>query len=378
MTAQAAHEDLRAATLALLRMPGIGPARYRRLIESFGSPAEALRASGRDLSRLGMPAATIAAWTQPDWHGVEADLRWLEAPDHHLLAWGETGYPAPLAQIADPPPLLFVQGDPDVLGVPALAIVGSRHPSSGGLRNAHEFARQLAGYGLTIISGLAVGIDAAAHEGALAAKGLTVAVCGTGLDRIYPTVNAGLARRIGQEGALVSEFPIGTKPLSQNFPRRNRIVSGLAAGLLVVEAAPQSGSLISARMAMEQGREVFAIPGSIHNPLARGCHALIRQGAKLVEGPSDILEELVPQLSMMPPSGLPELASVVTTEEIPDDQRRLLAIMGYEAISLDAMVDRSGLTAEQVSSMLLLLELQGLIEASPGGLYNRVTRGYAG
>jgi DNA processing protein len=260
--------------------------------------------------------------------------------------------------------------------MPALAVVGSRHPSAGGIRNAHEFAKHLVGYGLTIVSGLAVGIDAAAHEGALQGGGLTIAVCGTGLDRVYPSVNTKLAQRIAREGALISEFPVGTKPLSQNFPRRNRIISGLSMGLLVVEAAPQSGSLISARMAMEQGREVFAIPGSIHNPLARGCHALIRQGAKLVETAADILEELAPQISINTAIPKSALTMQETVAEISDEQSHLLDIMGYEAISVDDMVERSGLTAEEVSSMLLLLELQGLIEASPGGLYNRVMRGY--
>lgn len=369
-------DDQRAAALALLRMPGIGPKRYRGLIEIFGSAATALRAEPQQLGRLGIPAATIAAWTKPDWAGVEMDLRWLAAAERHLLQLGDAHYPPQLTQIADPPPLLFVQGDLDVLVVPALAVVGSRHPSTVGIRNAHEFAKHLAGYGLTIISGLAVGIDAAAHEGALQGGGLTIAVCGTGLDRIYPSVNTRLAQRIAQAGALISEFPIGTKPLSQNFPRRNRIISGLSAGLLVVEAAPQSGSLISARMAMEQGREVFAIPGSIHNPLARGCHALIRQGAKLVETAADILEELAPQLSINATLPEPPPTATEAVAEISDEQSDLLAIMGYEAISVDDMVERSGLTAEAVSSMLLLLELQGLIEASPGGLYNRVTRGY--
>lgn len=369
-------DDQRAAALALLRMPGIGPKRYRGLIEVFGSAATALRAEPQQLGRLGIPAATIAAWTKPDWAGVEMDLRWLAAAERHLLQLGDAHYPPQLTQIADPPPLLFVQGDLDVLVVPALAVVGSRHPSTVGIRNAHEFAKHLAGYGLTIISGLAVGIDAAAHEGALQGGGLTIAVCGTGLDRIYPSVNTRLAQRIAQAGALISEFPIGTKPLSQNFPRRNRIISGLSAGLLVVEAAPQSGSLISARMAMEQGREVFAIPGSIHNPLARGCHALIRQGAKLVETAADILEELALQLSINATMPEPPSTATEAVAEISDEQSDLLAIMGYEAISVDDMVERSGLTAEAVSSMLLLLELQGLIEASPGGLYNRVTRGY--
>ena len=267
--------------------------------------------------------------------------------------------------------LLFGHGDPGLLCSPQLAIVGSRNPSVSGRQTAGEFAAHLAAVGITISSGLASGIDGAAHLGALRADGFTLAVAATGLDRVYPADHRDLAHRIAEQGVLVSEFPPGTPPRRDHFPRRNRIIAGLALGTLVVEAAVRSGSLITARLAAEQGREVFAIPGSIHNPLARGCHRLIRQGAKLVETAQDVLEELAPLL------GTRSSAASLSDDEPPQlrlqtldpEYRQLLASLGHDPLPADQLIERSGLTAEAVSSMLLLLELEGYVSSAPGGRY---------
>lgn len=298
---------------------------------------------------------------------------WLEAPGNHLVALDDPRYPDLLRQIPDPPPVLYVHGDPELLGNLQLAIVGSRNPSRGGLENARAFASHLAGAGLTITSGLALGIDAEAHRGALAAGGTTIAVTGTGLDRVYPARHHDLAHAIAEHGALVSEFPPGTPPRPAHFPQRNRIISGLALGTLVVEAARRSGSLVTARHALEQGREVFAIPGSIHNPLARGCHALIRQGAKLVETAEDILEEL----GALAGAAVPEHATRTSPEppaSLDPEYQRLLDALGHDPVSIDDLVRRSGLTAESVSSMLLILELQGYVAPEAGGRYARIDK----
>lgn len=301
------------------------------------------------------------------------DLAWLEQPGHHLLDWSDPRYPPLLRQIARPPPLLFVHGDPACLCQPQLAIVGARHPTPAGRDTAQRFAAHLAGCGLIITSGLALGIDAAAHQGALSdvSSGQTIAVMGCSLDQVYPARHRELARAIAARGALVSELPIGTPPLAENFPRRNRLISGLALGVLVVEAAAQSGSLITARLAVEQGREVFAIPGSIHNPLAKGCHALIRQGAKLAETAADILEELGALAAAAAQPALVEPAPI-PTPTLSEDYQRLLVAMGDAPVSVDALADRCGLTAEALSSMLLILELEGRVAAMPGGLYERL------
>lgn len=307
---------------------------------------------------------------------MEADLEWLEGAGCRVLILNSPEYPPLLAEIPDPPPLLFVRGDPEVLAQPQLAVVGSRHPTPGGAGNAFEFARYLAARGLVITSGLAAGIDSRAHEGALAAAGLSVAVAGTGVDRVYPAGNRKLATELTLEGAVISEFPLGTGPARGNFPRRNRIISGLSMGVLVVEAARNSGSLITARLASEQGREVFAIPGSIHNPLARGCHALLREGAKLVETAADILEEIGPNLLYLGRENHDQTPADASRpeEEVDDDYRTILESMGYDHVSVDLLVERTGLTAEAVSSMLLLLELKGWVAPVAGGLYTRLNR----
>ncbi len=369
MTAQDPQDpDRLRLWLSLLRAPGLGPARINAAL-----------AEGRDPDRL--VAEPPSEWPDnardflrhPDAAALDADLAWAAGPDRHILTLEHPAYPRLLAEIPDPPPLLFVQGDPGVLGRLQLAMVGSRNPTEGGARTARDFAAFLARAGLVITSGLALGIDAAAHEGALAAGRPTVAVTGTGLDRVYPARHHPLAHAIAAQGALVSEFPTGTPPRPENFPRRNRIISGLSLGVLVVEAAVRSGSLITARLAAEQGREVFAIPGSIHNPLARGCHALIRQGAKLVETAADVLEELGP-----PPGVAAETGAAEPTEAAPPaldaDHLGLLESLGWDAVSVDELVRRSGLTAEAVSSMLLILELEGYVVPAPGGRYARTDK----
>ncbi len=358
--------------MALLRAPGIGPARFVRLLEHFGSAAAVFAADRAELGRLELPTAALDYLRRPDWRPVEQDLAWLEQPGNHLLRLDEARYPHLLRQIPYPPPLLFVHGDPDCLRRSQLAIVGTRNPTPLGRETAQRFATHLADAGLVITSGLALGIDAAAHQGALAsAEGRTVAVMGTSLDRVYPAKHRDLAHAIAGRGALVSELPIGTAALAENFPRRNRLISGLALGVLVVEAATRSGSLITARLAAEQGREVFAIPGSIHNPLAKGCHALIRQGAKLVETAADILEELG-ALAAVGAGEIESLAAPSAAVELDADYQQLLAAMHDEPVGVDLLVERCGLTAEVVSSMLLILELEGYVAAVPGGLYCRL------
>lgn len=346
--------------------------RFARLLEHFGSAAAAFAASRAERAQLDLPENALDYLDQPDWRAIEQDLSWLQRPGNHLLHQDDPCYPPLLRQIPYPPPLLFVHGDPLRLQSPQLAIVGSRSPTPLGRETAHSFAAHLASAGLVITSGLAFGIDAAAHQGALSGNGSTIAVMGTSLDRVYPAKHRDLAHRIAERGALVSELPIGTPALAENFPRRNRLISGLALGVLVVEAATQSGSLITARLATEQGREVFAIPGSIHNPLAKGCHALIRQGAKLVETATDILEELGPLAAAgASPCAAPDSA-IVPSSPLDDDYRQLLATMGDQPVGVDLLVERSGLTAEAVSSMLLILELEGYVAAVPGGLYGRL------
>ncbi|PTT87920.1 DNA-protecting protein DprA, partial [Pelomonas sp. HMWF004] len=289
---------------------------------------------------------------------------WLAQPGHSLLVLGDADYPARLLATADPPLLLWLQGRRELLGQPSLAIVGSRNPTAQGEDNARAFARALAQGGYTIVSGLALGVDAAAHEGALDAGGATLAVVGTGLDQVYPRRNAGLAARILAGGGLIaSEYSLGTPVMQANFPRRNRIIAGLTQGCLVVEAAVQSGSLITARLAVEAGREVFAIPGSIHSPQARGCHALIRQGAKLVESAQDVLEEL-------PPLGAP-VAVEAAEPELPHEQQVLLDAMGFDPVSLDALMARCGWPAAELSAALLELELDGQVARMAGQLFQR-------
>ncbi len=370
----ARNGDALAPWLALARAPGLGSVSTRELLSVHPGPGALFRPGRPREPAAGLPDRARRALQAVDWEGVEADLRWLEQPGHHLVTLQDPRYPALLADLADAPPLLFVNGDPALLDSPQVAVVGSRNPSPTGRETARDFAAFLAGAGFTITSGLATGIDGAAHRGALDVEGRTLAVSGTGPDRVYPAAHGALAREIASKGALVSEFPLGTTVSPGNFPRRNRVIAGLSLGTLVVEAARRSGSLITARLAAEQGREVFAIPGSIHNPLARGCHLLIRQGAKLVETGADIVEELGPLFGTLgtPAGEAPPLeGSPAGPRALDADYRALFDCLGYDPVSVDTLVARSGLTADKVSSMLLLLELEGHVSSAPGGRYLR-------
>jgi DNA processing protein len=351
--------------LTLEAIPGLGPESAQRLLHAFDMPDRILGASHAQLQALVGPSLASAI-TQ----GVAADvlqpgLDWLAQPDNHLVTWNDPAYPAALRDLPAPPAWLYVKGDPAWLARPMLAIVGSRHASPQGLRDAEAFARALSDAGLTIVSGLALGIDTAAHGGGLAGLASSVAVVGTGLDRVYPARNKALAHRLAAEGAIVSEFSIGTPPKAGHFPRRNRIISGLSLGVLVIEAALESGSLITARLASEQGRDVFALPGSIHSTLAKGCHRLIKQGAKLVESATDVLEELGRVL----PAALPADAESSPASDADD---AVLALLSGGPLVLDQLAARLGLTVEDVSVKLLAAEMQGAVAKLPGGLYQRL------
>jgi len=359
--------------LALLRTPRIGSITGRKLLDAFPKIEDLFAQSSQQLANFGLTKKTIDSLINPQWQLIEQDLDWLKDPRHHFITMQDFAYPPLLKEIPDSPLALFVEGDPQILSSPQLAIVGSRNPSHTGMDNAYDFAKYLAQAGLIITSGFACGIDTQSHRGALAGNGKTIAVMGTGLDKIYPAQNRVIAKEIpSQGGALISEFPIGTPAKAENFPHRNRIISGLSAGTLVVEATIRSGSLITARLAIEHGREVFAIPGSIHNPLARGCHALIRQGAKLIETAQDILEELGPLASVAVTKFCDKNIEVAeikkfSANKLDSEYLKLLEYIGYETTSVDVLVERSGLKTNNVSSMLLILELEGHIKCTPGG-----------
>jgi DNA processing protein len=346
----------------------VGPSAARRLLAMSGSAEAVFQLPAAALDQA-LPPKQRSAFNQPPGHLAELIDKaqaWLAQPGHALMALGDPDYPPQLLATADPPLLLWLQGRRELLATPSLAVVGSRNPTAQGGDNARAFAEALARAGYTIVSGLALGVDAAAHEGALDAGGGTIAVVGTGLDQVYPRRNAGLAARLLAAGGLIlSEYSLGTPVLPANFPRRNRLIAGLSQGCLVVEAAVQSGSLITARLAVEAGREVFAVPGSIHSPQARGCHALIRQGAKLVESAQDVLEEL----SGVKPVAAPEIT------ETPHDQQALLDAMGFDPVSLDALMARSGWPAAELNAALLELELDGEVARLAGQLFQRRSKG---
>ena len=368
--------DTRDAWLRVIRAPGLGGVRIRQLLERFGSIQSVAGANGAQLKAAGAPAAAIDWLTEPDPAVLAADRAWLDAPGHHLLTCDSADFPALLQRAPRAPAALFVDGDPQWLWFAQIAIVGSRNPTEGGVSNARDFSRTLARSGLLVTSGLADGIDAAAHRAALDGGQPTIAVIATGPDIVYPARNRALAQAIARHGAIVSEYPPGTPPQREHFPMRNRIIAGLALGTLVVEAAQRSGALITAREAAEAGREVFALPGSIHNPLAKGCHRLIRDGAALVETAQEIIEALAPQATQLAhalrgrlDAEAGETAPPQTPPGAPDedgDYRRLRAALGHDPVPIDVLAQRTGLTVDTLSSMLILMELDGRVAASHG------------
>lgn len=349
-----------AAWLKLALIPGIGDGSIRRLLAAFDSPDAALSANRAQLSPHLSKKQIDALQAGPDVTLLADTLAWLALPGHHLITLLDEDYPPLLREIADPPALLYGKGRREMLAQNCLAIVGSRSATPQGEANAAAFAEALSSAGLSIVSGLALGIDAAAHRGGLKGAGSTIAVVGTGLDRVYPARNKALAHQIAEQGLILSEFALGTISAPGHFPKRNRIISGLSRAVLVVEAAPGSGSLITARLALEQGREVLAIPGSIHSPLSKGCHALIKQGAKLVESAQDIVEELAWPIMPARPA------------DPADENDPLMQHLGFDAMTLDQLAERSGLTVEALSAKLLTLELEGRVAQLPGGRTQRL------
>ena len=355
--------------LKLCLIKGVGDESIRRLLVAFGTPAAVLAAPETALARIVKKSVVRHIKDGVDSKRVDETLSWLKDAANSIITFADNDYPSKLLNIADPPPLLYFKGKRDLLNKPALAVVGSRNATPQGLSNAEAFAGSISNAGICIISGMALGIDAAAHRGGLQGAASSIAVVGTGLDIVYPAKNHSLAHILAKEGALISELPLGTPAIGRNFPRRNRIISGMSQGCLVVEAALRSGSLITARQALEQGREVLAIPGSIHSPLSKGCHALIKEGAKLVESTQDILDELnypVTQnkQSIIKPVGF----------EQPNQNTLLLRYLGHDVVDMDTLCMRSGLTVESVSAMLLTLELDGYVASLPGGCYQRITK----
>ncbi len=361
--------------LALDLIPGLGGEGLRRLLAEFGSPAAVLGQSPSSLARIVSAKAADSIAAGPAIEQFEAAKKWLEAEANHLLTLADADYPASLLEISDPPPVLYLKGNRALLASHGVAVVGSRNATPVGLQNAEAFSRALSTAGLTIISGMALGIDAAAHRGGLDGGASSIAVVGTGLDLVYPARNKALARELAEKGLIISEFSLGTPALAQNFPRRNRIISGLSRGVLVVEAALASGSLITARQAAEQGREVFAIPGTIHSPFSKGCHQLIKQGAKLVDDANDILVEL--QWRNTVARANKSAADVAAIDDGLDEENDadldpLLAAMGYDPASIDALMERVDLRADQVMLRITELEIEGVITSLPGGKYQRM------
>jgi DNA processing protein len=361
--------DARAEAWAALQVMGIAPRPLVALLRAFGGPEAVLGATSAQ-RRAVVPATTAAMFDAgPDRDRLAATLAWLAADAaHEVVAWDDPDYPQALLEIGDPPPVFYCLGRRELLACPGFAIIGSRNATPQGLADAEAFAAALSAAGLTIVSGMAIGIDAAAHRGGLAGAGSSIAVVGTGPDRIYPASNRELAHALAVRGLIVSEFAPGTPPLRANFPRRNRLVSGLARGVLVVEATLSSGSLITARLAGEQGREVFALPGSIHSPFSKGCHKLIREGAKLVDTAQDILDEL--RIAQQAPSAPPRPGA--DDSALDAEQRTVLLTLGRAPLALDSIAARTGLPAQTIASTLLALELAGRVASVPGGLWQRI------
>ncbi|MDP2794995.1 MAG: DNA-processing protein DprA [Sulfurisoma sp.] len=367
----------------LTAIPGVGGETQRHLLKAFGLPGSVFAASGSAVRGVIGAALAERLASHDATAEIEAALAWAAEPGNRIVTLADSDYPQALLATVDPPALLYVKGRAELLNRPAVAIVGSRNATKQGEANAEAFAATLSAAGLTVVSGLALGIDAAAHRGALGGAGSTLAFIGTGADRIYPASNEPLTREIAGKGCIVSEFPLGMAALPGNFPRRNRLIAGVSLGCLVVEAAERSGSLITARLALDAGREVFAIPGSIHSPLAKGCHKLIKQGAKLVEKAEDILEELRWE---RPPSSRSDQSVALSPKEgdggrgrsnamTEDGEGPILAVLGHDPCSLDTLAARSGLTPAHLLAMLLPLELEGRVAQLPGGLYQRLSRG---
>ena len=351
----------------------------------MGGASAVAAARTRDLIRHGMPEVAANAISKPDEKRIESDLRWLDDVNHHLLCWDSEDYPALLRRIQNPPAALFVDGDPGCLWQPQIAVIGSRNPTSGGLAHARDFATSLARQGMTITSGLASGIDSEAHTAALDAGAITIAVNGTGLDMVYPASSRAVAERIRTQGAMISELPLGSPPKRQHFPSRNRIISGLSLAVLVIEAGLNSGTLITARKAAEQGRDVFALPGSLHNPMVKGCHRLIREGARLVETTADIMQELGPmatelqmeisqQLDLLakPENKTDQKPSALQQNLLHDAEYKLLwDTLGFDPKPMDVIIEQTGLHASVISSMLLMMELKGMVKKHSSGRYLR-------
>ena len=356
--------------LALLHADKLGPTKAKTLLSHYGAAQRILNASTSELTSFGLNSKTISAIKNPITEAFQLDLDWLNGDNHHIIPYDDERYPQQLKNINDPPILLYVWGDPDYLKQPQLAMVGSRTPTAVGKKTAFDFSSHLSQSGITITSGLARGIDGASHAGALKGIAGTIALVAHGLDIIYPSEHKHLAEAISANGAIVSEVPIGTEPHRGLFPRRNRLISGLSLGTLVVEAALNSGSLITAKLALEQGREVFAIPGSIHNPLAKGCHQLLRQGAKLVETAEDIIEELLPHLSVQKISKTTQNKTPVSEQILDPDHQKLLKCLAYDPMSIDEIVKLSGFSAAETASMLLIMELEGGVVCQ-SGLYTK-------
>jgi len=350
------------AWLRLALAPNLPRAKRHALLKAFGTPEQVFTASAREIAAKFGEQVARAVQVEPETKHIDTALKWTGEPNHHFVPIGHSTYPVALTEIADPPFALYVQGNVGLLNAPAFAIVGSRNATPQGSRDAESIAELLSHHGLTIVSGMALGIDAAAHRGGLRGQGSSIAVLGTGADRIYPPRNQELARALAARGAIVSEFPLGTSPLPENFPQRNRVISGLSRGVLVVEAALESGSLITARCAVDQNRDVFAIPGSIHSPLAKGCHKLIKAGANLVEHPDDILDEL-------------NLEHAAATNDIAaeaQDSDPLLEAMGRAPASIDQIAARTGHSAAQIAARICVLEIEGRVAPIASGLFQRL------
>jgi DNA processing protein len=364
------------AWVTLARAPALDASVLARALQFFGAPQDIIAASDASRAQAGMPPPARRFLSGPDAALSRAERAWLDNPRHSVVPFTDLRYPAMLNSVPRRPIALFVAGKPDVLNDPQLAIVGSRNPTAQGRDTAREFAEYLAARGLAVTSGLAVGIDSAAHRGALMAEGITLAVLGSGVDVVYPPSNRPMAAEIQRQGALISGFPLGSPPRREHFPQRNAIIAGMSLGTLVVEAARRSGSLITARLALDLGREVFAIPGSIHSPLSRGCHELIRQGAKLTETAYDILSELNFSAFFADTARAPAQpgAAPFPASGMDKEHKILLDALGFDPADLDVLVVRTGFKPEAVSSMMLILELEGHVQAAPGGRYSRVVR----